>query len=67
MNWLERFYWQREGWIMAGIMVCGILFLVLIVILAVYQESRLMEDCLQDGRKEYECRGILRGGGTIRP
>lgn len=31
---------------------------------AINSDSRLMSECIADGKKEYECRSMLRGGQT---
>ena len=36
--------------------------IVLLMTAATMQNGRLMDECLADGRKEYECRSILRAG-----
>lgn len=47
------------------ILILGFFGLILgIIIYDTQNTNRLMEQCMQDGHKEYECVGILRNSNT---
>lgn len=48
-----------EFWFIFG----GLAFVILLLVGLWFSDQRLMEQCLADGRKEYECSAMLRGGG----
>lgn len=48
------------GWVVAGLIV--------VMVIAIFAEGsykqRLMEQCMADGKKEYECRALIKQGDT---
>lgn len=50
--------------LVASILVAIVLLFGAGMIGAISSDSRLMSECIADGKKEYECRSILRGGQT---
>lgn len=54
--------------LLSAALVAGFLALIgIIFTLAYYEEkehTRLIAQCMQDGKKEYECRAMFRGNGN---
>lgn len=61
MNFIEIFF----GKVVLPVVTVLSLFLLLAIPFALYysfkHDARLMEECIADGHKEYECEGILTG------
>ncbi len=56
-EWFDRNYF---GLIVFSIVVFLVLVLIVSVMFGGNERNRLMYQCLDDGKKEYECRALLR-------
>lgn len=60
-----EYFWHWHGdKVLLGILVAFIAFF---IILFSKSESRLMNQCMADGRKEYECTAMLRQNVIVLP
>lgn len=57
-RFVDWFLDRLLGWLV----VLAILFALAMIVLSIQAHIYLTNQCLDDGHKEYECAGILRGG-----
>jgi hypothetical protein len=60
---MSDWFWDNLGWVLGGL----ILLLLVALIAAGRDRERLVQQCMADGRKEYECRAMFRENTTYVP
>jgi len=66
MDWLEDWF---PGFclVMIAIMLIGIVLLIIGAYQGIMYDRELMQKCMDDGRKEYECRSMIHGRNNNTP
>ena len=54
------FIYKYTGWIISIILIIFIGFIILVAIVETERDRYFFSQCMEDGRKEYECAAILR-------
>jgi len=64
MAWYEPWRTNEEaGRFFLFTFIAIFAFIVAAVVASTLRHNRLLDDCLADGRPEYECESLLHGGG----
>lgn len=62
MNNSLDFFYDNLGWIV--LFIVGATLLLVAIVLGEKEADRLMKQCMEDGKKEYECRALIKQGDT---
>ncbi len=58
------------GWILVGVLIIFLGIAGYAAVKGLEEENRLIEQCMMDGKKEYECKALFRNGNkssTVMP